>query len=299
MQDRTVDVTYIVVNYKTSHLLAKNLAAAAKSLSGLSYELIVVENGGDGPDVEEIVAKIPEARVEISPANVGFGAAVNLGARVSQGEYLFVANPDSFVSPQCMRPIWELMEKEPQLAVVGPKILDEDGGIQESARRFPSFLTGLFGRTSFLTRVFPKNPFSQRELLAAAAPQDSYRIVEWVSGAAFMARRSAFEEVGGFDEGYFLYWEDADLCKRLGDAGYPIAYFPQAEVTHLVGQSMASAQVLSRTEFHKSAYKYYVTHNVPWAPFPMRWALAGILGARAVVKISVGWLQGLWQGADS
>ena len=173
---------------------------------------------------------------------------------------------------------------------MGPTILDPAGTLQESARGDPNMLTGLFGRTSFLSRVFPWLAPVQRNLMSAAlaTSKDPSHRVDWVSGACMLARRDALARVGGFDEGYFLYWEDADLCRRLRNAGWETRYMTGATAVHEVGQSSRNASSLAAREFHRSAYRYFATHVVPQWWHPGRAVGWVILRLRAWLKSPAG-----------
>lgn len=139
-------------------------------------------------------------------------------------------------------------------------------------------LTGLFGRSTALRRVLPNLAVSKRNVIAGDAGDGSIE-VDWVSGACMLARRSALERVNGFDERYFLYWEDADLCRRLRGQGYQIRYVPAATAVHRVGHSSREARSSAIRAFHESAYLYYSTHVAPTAS-PRRFAAKVLLAAR-------------------
>ena len=280
-------ISYIVVNYRVGELLRRNLQQAAGALARFQHELLVVENGGEGEagKTREVLRDIPGVTVLAPSRNLGFGGGVNLAARKARGKYLLVANPDNFLDDDAVLPLVAALEDDVGAGIAGPQVLDPDGSVQESARRFPSARTGLFGRTSLMTRIFPNNRISREELLASQLPEDRPHPVDWVSGACFLTRASAFAEVGGFDEGYFLYWEDADLCRRLAQAGYRTLFVPMACVTHLVGRSMDQAKVRSVLHFHRSAHRYYRTHNIPGAPKVFSAAVAAGLGMRAALVL--------------
>jgi GT2 family glycosyltransferase len=165
-----------------------------------------------------------------------------------------------------------------------PRILNPDGSIQGSARGDPDMLTGLFGRTAALRRVLPNLAVSKRNVIAELAGAGASLEVDWVSGACMLARRSALERVKGFDERYFLYWEDADLCRRLRGQGYQIRYVPAATAVHRVGHSSRGVRSSAIRAFHDSAYLYYSTHVAPSAS-PKRLAAKALLSARCWLKL--------------
>jgi GT2 family glycosyltransferase len=141
-------------------------------------------------------------------------------------------------------------------------------------------LTGLFGRTSRLRRALPGLAVSRRNVVEDVSDRGASHVVDWVSGACMLARRKALESVGGFDERYFLYWEDADLCRRLRANGYHVRHVPVATAIHRVGQSSQTARATSVRAFHESAYLYYATHVAPGALNPKRMLARMLLALR-------------------
>ena len=148
-------------------------------------------------------------------------------------------------------------------------------------------LTGLFGRTTLLRKIFPSLPIAKRNVVVDAALRGGEEsvVVDWLSGACMLARREALDAVHGFDERFFLYWEDADLCRRLRVRGYHVRYVPGATAIHRVGQSSRTARASAIRAFHESAYLYYSRHVAP-APLSPRRALArAILRTRCWVQL--------------
>jgi GT2 family glycosyltransferase len=147
-------------------------------------------------------------------------------------------------------------------------------------------LTGLFGRSTWLSRRFPNFVLARRNVVAHSSPPDGStgHEVDWVSGSCMLVRRDAFVQVGGFDPRYFMYWEDADLCRRLRSAGWRVRYRPDARVVHTVGQSSRTAPRMAIRAFHDSAYRYYATYEAPSRWNPLRWI------AWVLLRVRRGWL---------
>ena len=148
-------------------------------------------------------------------------------------------------------------------------------------------LTGLFGRSTLLRRVVPFLPIARRNVVVDEAIRGGEQsvVVDWLSGACMLARRDALDAVGGFDERFFLYWEDADLCRRLRGRGSHVRYAPGAVAIHRVGQSSRTARASSIRAFHESAYLYYATHVAPARLSPKRAVARAILQTRCFVQL--------------
>lgn len=262
-------VSVVIVNFNSGPALRSALAGLSEGLLEVEWEAVVVDNASTDHS-ERATEGVDRVRLVKSAANTGFASGVNVGIGTSSGPFVLVLNPDCRLQPGAGPLLLEEMQKYEACAVIGPGILDPDGRLQESARGDPNFLTGLFGRTTIGSRLFPRLSTTRRNLLSASLVKlpDTSHAVDWVSGACMLARRDPLAGVGGFDEGYFLYWEDADLCRRLRNTGWEIRYMPGATAVHDVGQSSRAARSLANREFHRSAYRYFATHVVPqkWNP---------------------------------
>jgi GT2 family glycosyltransferase len=268
-------VAAVIVNFNSGNALASTIDSLHAGFSGLRWEALIVDNGSS--DGSERAALDRDHVSLLRQQNVGFAAGVNTGISATTSAFVLVLNPDCRLTPGCVLALLGELQKHSTCAVIGPKILDPDGTLQESARGDPNMLTGLFGRTTLLSRWFPNSKVVRRNLAAGASdPAVPSRRVDWVSGACMLARREALAAVKNFDEAYFLFWEDADLCRRLRNVGWETRYMPGATVVHEVGQSSRNARGLANREFHRSAYRYFATHVVPQRWHPGRalgWAL--------------------------
>ena len=248
------------------------------------FEVVVVDNDRDVPP------QIPHpVRLIRNPENVGFARACNQGMEVSKGENLLFINPDTVVEDDFFERLGRFLDENPRAGVVGPKIVGFEGEVQLTARKELSFLSGILGRTSLLTRLFPKNPLVKR-LFPAAEKLTGPAAVDWIAGTCMAVRRRTLEEIGGMDERFFMYFEDADLCRRARGAGWLVYYLPQVEVFHHSGMSSGNR---SRAiwNLHKSAYLYHRKHG-PHGPLGLYslLTLAGLTG-RALVKLAASLVQ--------
>lgn len=260
MTDRAgpcIDV--LIVNYRAYDELERCLASLEPVRSTVA-RVVVVDHESCREPAAHVTARFPWVDLIARSTNAGFAAGVNLAARATRSPFLLLVNPDCVVTEAMCDRLLAVLTARRDVAVAGPRIRNADGTIQPSARRFPDLTTAIAGRSSWLTRVLPHNPFSRRNLPARDADEITPVDVDWVSGACMLVRRDAFAAVGGMDEGFFLYWEDADFCRRLQQAGWRTAYVPQAAAMHIGGRSSRHAADASLEAFHRSAYRLYNKH---------------------------------------
>jgi GT2 family glycosyltransferase len=248
----------IIVNYRSYDELTRCLASLEPSRSHLE-QVVVVDHESNLDAASHIAKTFPWVRVVERSTNEGFATGVNLGVRETRAPFILLLNPDCVIAEQDLTRLMAFAQQRSQAAIVGPRILNADGTVQGSARRFPGITTAFAGRSSWLTRRFPNNPLSRRNLPALDAQQTPLD-VDWVSGACMLVRRNALEQVGGMDERFFLYWEDADLCRRLTDVGWRVLYFPGATIVHAGGRSSIHAYRESLYAFHRSALFLFRKH---------------------------------------
>ena len=242
------------------------------------FEAVVVDNDrGSAPEIPHPV------RLIRNPENAGFARACNQGISVSNGEYVVLINPDAIVEEGFFESLEELFDENPRVGVAGPRIVDAEGNLQLSARKELSFVSGLLGRTSLLTRLVPKSSLVRR-LFPATEKLAGPTGVDWVSGACMIVRRPTIEEIGPMDERFFMYFEDADLCRRARKAGWLVYYLPQVKVVHHTGGSSRS-RPRAIFNLHKSAFLYHRKHG-PHGPLQVYSLLtAAGLCARSLAKL--------------
>ena len=281
----TAEVTAIVVNFNAGDELRAALASVARELDGRVWEGFVVDNASQDGSAAIAREFAPAVTLVANAANVGFGRAVNQALARAGAPFVLIMNPDCRLEPGALTALEAELRREPQCAIAGPRILDPDGSVQGSARGDPDMFTGFFGRSAALRRLMPWLPASRRNVVDVRVPAGAPSLaVDWLSGACLLARREALVAEGGFDGRYFLYWEDADLCRRLRTRGYEVRYVPGATAVHHVGLSSRTARAPSVRAFHDSAYLYYATHVAPGALNPKR------LLARALLSLRCWWL---------
>jgi len=291
------EVSAILVNYNAGQELGRALQSIADELSGRRWEAIVVDNASSDGSGAIVADFAPHARLVRNEENVGFARGINQGLAATSAPIVLIMNPDCRLVAGAFASLRRDLEQSDSCAIAGPRILNPDGSVQGSARGDPDMLTGLFGRTAVLRRVLPGLAVSRRNVVSDAAVSDAVRnghasvTVDWLSGACMLARREALRRVNGLDERYFLYWEDADLCRRLRAHGYHVRYVPGATAIHRVGHSSRHSSRQTRAAatraFHESAYLYYATH-VASAAFPMRLLARVLLSIRCWLHLRLG-----------
>lgn len=197
-----------------------------------------------------------QVRYILNSANTGFAKANNQAVQSAQGEFLLFLNPDTILTDQAIEKMQEHLKSNPDIGALGPKVLNTDGSLQYSCRRFPTLLTGLFNRYSLLSRWFPENPYSVRYMMKDFS-HDEIREVDWLSGCCLMVPHVIFEQAGGFDEHYFLFNEDVDLCRAIHQNGFKVKYFPFAEITHHISTSNSKVPVDIIIKRHLGMSHYY------------------------------------------
>jgi GT2 family glycosyltransferase len=247
-------------------------------------DVVVVDHDADRSRGAALSAGHPRVRYLPRRENPGFGAGVNYGCARVASDLILVLNPDVELVGPIVAPLGACLEAHADVAIVGGLVREADGTVQPSARRFPDISTPFGGRTSWLTRVAPGNPLSRRNLSATETVAGA-TTVDWVTGAFMMIRRQVFLDLGGFDEGFFMYWEDADLCRRALAAGWKTMYEPAAEVVHLTGRASRHAPVRSLVAFHRSVFHYYWKHGSIVARLLSPFVAAGLL-VRLLVRLS-------------
>jgi N-acetylglucosaminyl-diphospho-decaprenol L-rhamnosyltransferase len=269
----------IVLNY-ASWPLTQRCVASLREARVQGLEIIVVDN-----DQEEVPELPPEVRLIRTGENLGFARAVNRGIAASSGETIVLVNPDSLLEETFFADMQAFLDAHPSVGIAGPRILDSDGKVQLSARREVSVISGLLGRTSFLTRLFPKSSLVKSQFPAAVA-SDAPTPVDWVSGACMVVRRETVDTIGAFDERFFMYFEDADLCRRAREAGLAVYYVPHITVVHHAGGSTRS-RPRAVWRLHKSAFLYHRKHG-KHGPLGLYSALVLVgLTGRALVKLII------------
>ncbi len=257
-----MDVSIIIVNYRTRGLVKQCLKSIRRAAPRLDYEVLVVDNDSKDGLPELVRERFPEARLFALPENVGFAAGNNVAMRKAKGRYVFVLNPDTMLETGCLEAMAAYMDAHQDVGVLAPKLTHPDGSRQESVHRFPTPWIPVYRRTPLGRTARAKEALDRYAMRGEIG--DAAQEVDWVEGAAMFVRRKAVDEVGMFDERFFVYFEDADWCRRFWSKGWKVVYFPGASILHYHRRESADASWLLAPFANKvsrihirSAVKYF------------------------------------------
>ena len=247
------DWAAVVVNYNAGNALLDCVTSVLDDGSAGAVELVVVDNDSTDGSAAALERAHPDVTLVTAGANLGYARAANLGIAATGAPVVAVLNPDTVLRPGAAAAMLARLTAESDLGAVGPRLCNPDGSVYPSARSVPSLPVAV--GHGLLNFAWSDNPFSRRYRQTGADPTRP-RDVDWVSGAAVWLRRQALDAVGGWDERYFMYVEDVDLCWRLGRAGWRVAYEPAGVVDHVVGVSTGSTPYRMIAEHHRSLLRF-------------------------------------------
>lgn len=263
----------------------EHFAESLRSASSAPVTLVIVDNGTETAVVDDVAAR-HGAEVVRPGTNLGYGAAANLGARRGEEPWVVVANPDIVWHPGALDELLAAADRNPRAGSLGPRILNTDGTVYPSARAVPSLTQGA-GHALFV-KIWPGNPWTRAYRQGQEEMLLTEHAVGWLSGACLLLRREALAPLGGFDERYFMFFEDVDLGDRLGRAGWHNVYVPTAQVVHDQGASWRHRPAPMVRAHHQSAETYLLRRYSAWYLAPLRWLISLGLRVRAWVEIRRG-----------
>lgn len=281
----------VAVTYSPGPHLERFLASLSLATER-PVSVLLADNGSTDGTPQAAVQRYPNVRLLPTGANLGYGTAVNrtiaqLGEMAGDAgepwvdDWVIVANPDVQWGPGSIDALLDAASRWPRAGALGPLIRDPDGSVYPSARQMPSLIRG--GMHAVLGPFWPRNPWTTAYRQERLEPSE--RPVGWLSGSCLLVRRSAFGQVGGFDERYFMYMEDVDLGDRLGKAGWLSVYVPSAEVLHHKAHSTGRDPASHLAAHHKSTYIFLADRHSGWWRAPLRWTLRGSLALRSHLMV--------------
>jgi GT2 family glycosyltransferase len=253
-----LDLSIITVSWNVRDLLRECLMAVENGRGDLSLEMIVIDSASTDGSAAMVRDEFPSVQLIVCDDNVGFPRGNNLGIATATGRHILLLNPDTVVLNNALTVMVAYLDAHIDAGALGPQLLNADGSVQSSRRRFPTLSTGLVESTWL-------EPFAPRSILqnyyAQDMADDDTLDVDWVTGAALMVPRRVIDHVGPLDEGYFMYSEELDWCRRIKDAGWRVVYLPEAQIIHHVGKSSEQAVTARHINFQQSKLRYFRKHH--------------------------------------
>lgn len=253
-----IDVSIIIVNYNSSILLADCLESLFKYTRSNTIEVIVIDNNSNELGFDEVINKYESLVVIKNDKNLGFGKANNQGIRIAKGKYILLLNNDTYLKEDSIYKVLRYCENRNEKIILGCKLLNGDGSLQHSVSDFPSFRESLMSNY-FLYALFPKNKFFNKYHLMNKAVNNTTE-VDIVTGAFMFGKSEYFKELEGFDERFFFYFEEIDMCYRFKQNGGKVIYFPETEIYHVGGGSANKYSFFKYSNQSISTIKFYQKH---------------------------------------
>ncbi|MDM8532211.1 glycosyltransferase family 2 protein [Anaerolineales bacterium HSG25] len=249
------DISVIIVNWNTRDMLADCIDSIEQHADSLQLEIIVVDNYSSDGSQAMLQEKYPHVWLIANLDNVGFAKANNLAMKVARGRYFLLWNSDAFAVPDSMQSLYRLAESQPNAGLIGAQLRNKDGTFQASHTLFPNLWQEFLILTA-LGRKLHGNVYPSRGPEDERGPQR----VDYVEGACMLVRREAFQQVGGMDEGYFMYAEEVDWCFSLQTGGWQVWYQPESKVTHLGGASSSGRRTKREGDLYRSRVRFFRKH---------------------------------------
>jgi N-acetylglucosaminyl-diphospho-decaprenol L-rhamnosyltransferase len=288
-----MDLSIVIVNWNVRDLLRRCLLSLAPGPAAadhqLAYEVFVVDCASSDGSVEMVRREFPQVQLFASDKNLGYARGNNLGLAEATGRYLLILNPDTEIVGDAPATMVRYLDERPAVGALGPQLRYPDGTPQPSRRCFPRLATA-FCESTLLHQWFPNNRVARRYYMDDH-PADVPQPVDWLVGAALMIRREAWQQVGPLDEGFFMYFEELDWCRRCRAAGWEIHYLPTAKIIHYEGKSSEQVIAARTIRFQRSKIRYFGKYyGVGWELVIRFFLLATF--AFQLVEESLKWLVG-------
>lgn len=278
MSHGSVDLSIAIVSYNTRTLILECLRSVFESVLTIRFEVIVVDNDSKDATVEAIRTSYPTVHIIVNHENRGFSKGVNQALEVGTGRYLLMLNSDTLVQRQALDRMVECLDGDPEVGAVGCRQWTEQGQLYRSCFPFPSIRDHLI-HASFLRKCAPawQEALAARRTIDCTKSQD----VDWINGACLMVRTDLLRACGGLDEGYFMYFEDVDLCRVFHQRGYRIRHLADADIVHLISRSGERDRPRLNLTWEFSRIRYVEKHFPPFK----RWIMKAWIALGAVVRL--------------
>ena len=275
-------ISVIIVSYNTSSLLRQCLEKLYENRPNMEMEVFVVDNDSVDDSAAMVQREFPQVRLIANDVNMGFGAANNQAWALSSGKYILLLNPDAFVKPSAIDNSIAFMDSHPQCGLCGGRLVKPDGSLDPSARRFPNFLAKFFTISGLRSRFPHSKLFSRHEF--GNFDHNSVMEVDWVPGTFTLYRREMLEKTGLFDERFYIYYEETDLCLNAKKQGWKVYFIPDAEVIHVGGASSKTRKDQKFDAGASQVLKFRMRSE--WLYFRKNYGLGAVLANSGV---ELGW----------
>ncbi len=275
----TPDLSVIIVSWNVRELLANCLESVRRSAT--DAEVIVVDSASSDGSAQMVRERFPWVELIAERENVGFTRGNNIALARARGRHLLLLNPDTVVHGDALERMVAYLDAHPQVGIVGPRVLNADGSTQSTRRRFPTLATAFFEST-WLQGYAPRRVLAR--YYVQDKPDSGTFEVDWVQGCALMARREVYEQIGGLDEGYVMYSEELDWCRRAKSVGWRVVYVGEARITHYGGQSSAQVPARKHIYFQQSKIRYFRKFHGRAAAWSLRAFLVASYGAQLALE---------------
>lgn len=249
-----MNISIIIVSWNVRDLLKRCLESVFRFNEGFDFQIIVIDNASSDDTVEMMRQNFPQVKLIINQKNKGFAVANNQGIKEAKGDYILLLNPDTELIEPVFKKVFDKMESDNQIGVLGCKLMNSDKTIQSSVRRFPTIGSQL----AILFKMHKIFPAVLNRYLAKNFDYTKEAEVDQVMGAFFCIRKKLLNKIGLLDEGYFIWFEEVDFCRRTKKADYKVVYWPNTSVIHYGGQSFNQQMTLKKQWwFFRSAWRYF------------------------------------------
>ncbi|MCP5097943.1 MAG: glycosyltransferase family 2 protein [Chloroflexi bacterium] len=252
-QSSLLDLSIVVVSWNVRGLLYACLQSIERNQAGLDLEVILVDSASSDGTVEMVKESFPWVKLIACNENVGFPRGNNMGIERANGRYILLLNPDTEIVGDALQTMLQYMESYQDVGVVGAQLLNTDGSVQSSRRRFPTLMTGFFESTWLQGAA----PSLLRHYYMLDVPDNEQAEADWIMGACMFMRQEVVRQIGGMDEAYFMYSEELDLCHRIKANGWRVIYLPQAKIKHHYGKSSEQAVTSRHINFNRAKLRYF------------------------------------------
>lgn len=262
-----IELSIVTVSWNVCDLLRDCLKSVEKNQENVNLEMIVVDGGSSDGSPEMVENEFPWVKLICRSENLGFPKGNNLGIRQAKGRHILLLNPDTIVKDNAFFKMVSYLDDNIGVGGLGGQLLNADGSIQSSRRRFPSYWTAIFEST-WLEPYAPKRILDR--YYVQDLPLNEITDVDWVMGACLMVPRRVIDHVGLLDEDYFMYSEELDWCRRIKESGWRIVYFPPAQIVHYIGKSSEQAVTARHINFQRAKLRYFRKHHGRFITFMLR-----------------------------